>query len=81
MFLFSLLEEAERKAEDLEKERKPLGGVGSPGGHGNRRRGVGRGEFGKNPQGPGLSCLLAQINKDSSLKSHVLFEVGGNIGM
>jgi len=84
-----LLEEADRKAEYLEREGNNIsstavGVVGNAGGNdnvnpGNRRRVLPRGqEINKN--GPSLSCLLTQVNRDVSLKSHSLYEIGGNIG-
>jgi hypothetical protein len=81
-----LLEEADRKAESLEKEGLQNGGHGSNGninqGNANgavRRRPLPRAQE-LNKNGPNLSCLLTQMNPDIALKTHSLYEIGGNIG-
>jgi len=96
----SLLEEADRKAEYLEREGTggaggvsgggPSSSSGGPSGSGNpnnnnnlnggnRRRAGPRGQE-INQNGPSLSCLLTQVNRDVALKTHSLYEMGGNIG-
>lgn len=96
-----LLEEADKKAESLEKEAGNSGfAQGSGNGAGSavasgannssnanqgvngavRRRQVPRAaEINKN--GPNLSCLLTRMNPDMALKTHALYEIGGNIGI
>ena len=68
-----MLEEADRKAEDLEREASNNNNLNA-----RRRAGPRVQEITKN--GPNLSCLLTQMNKDMALKSHNLYEIGGNIG-
>lgn len=82
---YRLLEEADKKAESLEREG---GNVLSQNGSSNnvqggngavRRRQAPRSqEINKN--GPNLSCLLTRMNPDMALKTHALYEIGGNIG-
>jgi len=85
LFLFSLLEEADRKAESLERE----GLHGGHGGNGVMNQGNANGAVRRRPlprsqdlnkNGPNLSCLLTQMNPDIALKTHSLYEIGGNIG-
>ncbi|CAG7826136.1 unnamed protein product [Allacma fusca] len=68
-----LLEEADRKAEDLEREASNNNNLNA-----RRRAGPRAQELNKN--GPNLSCLLTQMNRDMALKTHSLYEIGGNIG-
>ncbi|ODM98634.1 Rho GTPase-activating protein 18 [Orchesella cincta] len=83
--VLSLLEEADKKAESLEKEAG--NGLPQPGNNNVnqgvngavRRRQVPKAaEINKN--GPNLSCLLTRMNPDMALKTHALYEIGGNIG-
>lgn len=81
-----LLEEADKKAESLEKEAvncsAHLGSnsTANQGGNGavRRRQAPRAQEINKN--GPNLSCLLTRMNPDMALKTHALYEIGGNIG-
>lgn len=102
-----LLEEADRKAEYLEREGSfgpaaptvlPTLGNGqntnpsstsSQNHHNgpvnvnngiNRRRAGPRAAAEINKSGPNLSCLLTQVTRDMALKTHSLYEIGGNIG-
>lgn len=85
--VLSLLEEADRKAESLEKEELQNGST-HHGGNGNliqgngvvRRRPIPRMQDVSNKNVPNLSCLLTQMNPDIALKTHSLYEIGGNIG-
>jgi len=84
--VLSLLEEADRKAESLEKEGLQNGSNNgcSAINQGNangvvRRRPVPRSQDATNKV-PNLSCLLTQMNPDIALKTHSLYEIGGNIG-
>ena len=97
-----MLEEADRKAEYLEREGNnstttTTTGAGVPPSlgpgnvnsnnnnnnnnvNGNRRRAGGPRGQEINKNGPSLSCLLTQVNRDVALKTHSLYEMGGNIG-
>lgn len=80
-----MLEEADRKAEILEKEGTPHGGntnINQANANGVvRRRQIPRSQDVNNKNVPNLSCLLTQMNPDIALKTHSLYEIGGNIGM
>lgn len=73
-----MLEEAEKKVEYLEQENA-LGHGANINGVG-RRRQLPKAQDLTKGMGPNLSCLLSKTTADVILKTHALYEIGGNIG-